>query len=100
MTLLIDTLPIAVGVALSSIQIVAVVPIYSLQTTTKLLYSYWVGQPVSWRKWQYRPLPQGSAEQPQFLTKIGSFSGWKIVVLGVALSMLNPKVFVHPGHDQ
>jgi hypothetical protein len=49
---------------------------------------------IAWRKWQYRPLSQVNTEQPQFLTKIDSYSGWKTLVLGVTLSILNPKNLV------
>jgi threonine/homoserine/homoserine lactone efflux protein len=46
---------------------------------------------IAWRKWRQRPLPQASVEQPKFLAKIDSYRGWKTLLLGVTLSMLNPK---------
>ncbi len=49
---------------------------------------------VAWRKWQHRPSPEAPAEQPKFLAKIDSYNGWKALVLGITLSMFNPKSFV------
>ena len=49
---------------------------------------------VAWRKWQQRPSPEAPVEQPKFLTKIDSYNGWKALVLGITLSVLNPKSFI------
>ena len=49
---------------------------------------------VAWRKWQQRPAPETQVEEPKFLAKIDSYSGWKTLILGVTLSVFNPKSFV------
>ena len=49
---------------------------------------------VAWRKWKHRPSTQQAAKPPRFMAKIEAFSPGKILALGIALSMLNPKVFV------
>jgi threonine/homoserine/homoserine lactone efflux protein len=49
---------------------------------------------VAWRKWQQRPAPEAQVEQPRFLTKIDSYNGRKALMLGITLSMFNPKSLV------
>ena len=49
---------------------------------------------VAWKKWQKRPAPDAKVEEPTFLAKIDSYSGWKALILGVTLSVFNPKSFV------
>jgi len=49
---------------------------------------------AAWRKWQKRPAPETLVEKPKFLAKIDSYNGWKALILGVTLSVFNPKSFV------
>ena len=49
---------------------------------------------VAWRKWQKRPVLETQAEEPRFLARIDSYSGWKALILGGTLSVFNPKSFV------
>ena len=49
---------------------------------------------VAWRKWQKRPSPETEVEEPTFLAKIDSYSSWKTMILGISLSVFNPKSFV------
>ncbi len=49
---------------------------------------------AAWRKWQKRPGPETLVEEPKFLAKIDSYNGWKALILGVTLSVFNPKSFV------
>ena len=49
---------------------------------------------VAWHKWQKRPAPDAKVEEPAFLARIDSYSGWKALILGVTLSVFNPKSFV------
>jgi len=49
---------------------------------------------VAWRKWQKRPSSEAPVEEPKFLAKIDSYNSWKTLVLGVSLSVFNPKSFV------
>ena len=49
---------------------------------------------VAWRKWQKRPAPDAPVEEPEFLARIDSYNGWKALLLGVTLSVFNPKGFV------
>ncbi len=49
---------------------------------------------ASWLKWQKRPAPQTPVEEPRLLAKIDSYTGWNTLILGVTLSIFNPKSFV------
>ena len=49
---------------------------------------------VAWRKWQQRPSPEAPVVQPRLLTQIDSYNGWKLLMLGITLSMFNPKSVV------
>ena len=49
---------------------------------------------AAWRTWKKRPPPETPLEEPTFLAKIDSFSGWNALILGITLSVINPKGFI------